>query len=282
MAVDRKDGAAALRFCGRHRRCVAALLHWAIFPITQSRVTFIFFIPAIVLATTIAGRWPGVLVAVIGLVNSAIMKAPGTLMVPNSAEQVALISSARGVGHGDPGRRLLPLDVAPRALDLHELHELSATLASIPELPEQLKLILVTFARMHGATQGLICASTTRQRDMLHRGGQHRLRPRALEELREARRRLRLRPGLRRESARGHRGHGDAIRASRDFATLRAREGVRAVHSTPLIGRDGECSARCRCTSPQPRTPTEREIRIADICARKAAVFIERARAEER
>ena len=70
------------------------MLHWAIFPITQSRVTFIFFIPAIVLTTIIAGRWPGALVAVIGLVNSAIMKTPGTLMVPNSAEQVALISSA--------------------------------------------------------------------------------------------------------------------------------------------------------------------------------------------
>ena len=37
----------------------AAALHWAIFPITQSRVTFIFFIPAIVFTTTLAGRWPG-------------------------------------------------------------------------------------------------------------------------------------------------------------------------------------------------------------------------------
>src|SRR5687768_16736799 len=72
---------------------MATALQWAIFPITQSRVTFIFFIPAIVLATTIAGRWPGVLVAVVGIVNSAAMKAPGTLMIPNSAEQLALISA---------------------------------------------------------------------------------------------------------------------------------------------------------------------------------------------
>lgn len=71
---------------------VAIVLHWAVYPITQGRVTFIFFIPAIVLATTLAGRWPGVLVAVIGIVNSALMKAPGTLTIPNSAEQVALIS----------------------------------------------------------------------------------------------------------------------------------------------------------------------------------------------
>jgi hypothetical protein len=72
----------------------AAALHWLIFPITQSRVTFIFFIPAIVLVTTIAGRWPGVVVALMGLVNSGLMKTPGTLLIPNSAEQVALISSA--------------------------------------------------------------------------------------------------------------------------------------------------------------------------------------------
>ena len=31
---------------------VAALLHWMIYPITQGRITFIFFIPATVLATT--------------------------------------------------------------------------------------------------------------------------------------------------------------------------------------------------------------------------------------
>src|SRR4051794_20144159 len=49
----------------------AALLHWMIYLVTQGRVTFIFFIPAIVLVTTIAGRGPGVLVAAIGLVNSA-------------------------------------------------------------------------------------------------------------------------------------------------------------------------------------------------------------------
>ena len=68
---------------------LAAALHWTILPITQSRVTFIFFIPAIVLATTIAGRWPGALVAVVGLVNSVLMKSPGMLLVLNSPEQVA-------------------------------------------------------------------------------------------------------------------------------------------------------------------------------------------------
>jgi signal transduction histidine kinase len=56
---------------------------------------------------------------------------------------------------------------------------------------------------------------------------------------------------------------------------------VRAIHSTPLIGRDGETLGALTVHFPEPRRPTEREMRIADICARKAAVFIERARAEE-
>ena len=135
----------------------AASLHWAIFPVTQARVTFIFFIPALVLATTIAGRWPGALVAVVGLVNSAAMKAPGMLMVPNSAEQVAIISAAlvsiMVIVVGDYYRAISRRELS----DLHELHELSTTLASIPGLPDQLRLILSTFARMHAATRAVIC-----------------------------------------------------------------------------------------------------------------------------
>jgi K+-sensing histidine kinase KdpD len=71
----------------------AGAMHWLIYPITQSRVTFIFFLPAIVLTTAIAGRWPAALVALIGIVNSALMKPAGSILIANSAEQVALISS---------------------------------------------------------------------------------------------------------------------------------------------------------------------------------------------
>ena len=104
----------------------AAALHWMIFPITQSRVTFIFFIPAIVLVTTIAGRWPGTLVAVVGLVNSVLMKKPGMLLVLNSAEQVATVSAALVsvlvILVGDYYRSLSRRELN----DLHDLHELSA------------------------------------------------------------------------------------------------------------------------------------------------------------
>jgi signal transduction histidine kinase len=244
----------------------AVALHWAILPVTQSRVTFIFFIPAIVLATTIAGRWPGVLVAVIGLLNSAAMKTPGMLMVPNSAEQVALISSALVsvlvILVGDYYRSISRRELS----DLHELHELSATLASIPGLADQLRLILSTFARMHAAPQGIICT---------YQPGGDKLNVAASI-------------GIARDCDLAIVDSVRVVVADSEVdsraASLREKfraSGARSMHSTPLISRDGEILGVLSVYFPVPRRPSEREIRIADICARKAAVFIERARAED-
>jgi len=249
------------------------LLHWLIFPITQSRVTFIFFIPAIVLATTIAGRGPAVLVAVVGLINSAVMKSPGMLMVPNSAEQVSLISSAlvsiMVILVGDYYRSISRRELS----DLHELHELSATLAGIAGLSDQLRLILSTFARMHAATQGIICTYPARG-DTLSVAASIGFGHEGKPEVRDG--------GLvfvDRQRVVVADTETDARAAGfRDW--LRAL-GVRAIHSTPLISRDGEILGVLSVHFPEPRRPSDREIRIADICARKAAIFIERARAEE-
>jgi PAS domain S-box-containing protein len=67
-----------------------------------------------------------------------------------------------------------------------------------------------------------------------------------------------------------------------DFRELARAEDIRSVHSTPLLGRDGEILGAMSVYLPRPHRPADRELRISDICARKAAVFIERARAEER
>jgi PAS domain S-box-containing protein len=257
----------------------AALLHWLIFPLTQGRTSFIFFPPAIILVTTIAGRGPGILVALIGVFNSALQKDPQSLLMFNSAEQVAVIASALVaamlVWVGDYYRSISRREL----LDLHELHELSATLASIPKLPDQLRLIVSTFARMHGADKGLITI-LDRQRDGLAIAAGFGFSPATLDILRER--------GLGASSiARTERARVVIEDTERDprFESLRAfarSEGVRAVHATPLISRDGEALGTLTAHFTTPRKPTEREIRIADICARKAAVFIERARAEER
>jgi PAS domain S-box-containing protein len=259
---------------------VAVLLHWAIYPVTQGRVTFIFFIPATVLVTTIAGRGPGVLVAVIGLLNSALMKSPGALMIPNSAEQVAMISSALvsvlvimvGGYYRSLSRRELN--------DVNELHELSATLVSVPTLSEQLRLILSTVARLHGAGSGIITI-VDRPGDRLDVAASIGFGPRALDDLRERK---------------GDDGAGglaciegrhvviedtEADPRYAESRELARREKIRSLHATPLIGRDGAVLGALTVHFARPHRPTERGIRIADICARKAAVFIERARAEE-
>ncbi|MEO8017469.1 MAG: ATP-binding protein [Pseudomonadota bacterium] len=255
----------------------AAMLHWSIFPITQARVTFIFFVPAIVLVTTIAGRWPGVLVALVGLVNSAAMKAPGNIMIPNSAEQVAMISSAlvsiMVIMVGDYYRSMSRRELS----DMHELHELSAALASIPKLPDQLKLILITFARMHGAAQGLICTYRPRA-GTLSVAASIGLGPRGLSSLTVDN----GGGGLAFvERARVEIADTETDARVAGFRDVTREEGVRSIHSTPLISRDGEILGALAVHFPNPRRPSKREIRVADICARKAAVFIERARAED-
>jgi PAS domain S-box-containing protein len=249
---------------------LAAGMHWAIFPLTQARVTFIFFLPAIVLVTTIAGRWPGVLVAGMGLVNSAIMKEPGSIMIANSAAQVALIASAvvsvLVIMAGDYYRSLSRRELS----DLHELHELSATLASVPALAEQLQLILATFVRIHGGTQGLI-ASRDADGEVIGPFASVGFDRKPVAELGAAC----IGPARLVVEDLGRDGRFETMRRAGHLT------GARALHSTPLVGRDGEILGALAVFLPRPRKPSDREIRIADICARKASVFIERARAEE-
>jgi len=52
------------------------------------------------------------------------------------------------------------------------------------------------------------------------------------------------------------------------------------VHATPLIGHDGDVIGALSIHLDEARAPTERECRLADICARKAATFVERAQAQ--
>src|SRR5690606_38596436 len=67
------------------------------------------------------------------------------------------------------------------------------------------------------------------------------------------------------------------------FAAYRdaARElGFRAIHCTPLISMRGDVIGVMAVHSDRPCLPSAREMRLADMCARKAAVFIERAHAQ--
>jgi PAS domain S-box-containing protein len=258
----------------------AAALHWIIYPLTQGRVTFIFFAPAIVLVTTIAGRWPGTLTAVIGLLNAAALKDSSAIWIPNSAEQIAMISS--GVVSvlvilvGDYYRRISRRELS----DVNELHELSTTLATLPRLPDQLKLILNTFANLHGAERGVITVWAT-DREHLNVAASLGLGPRALDELRK----VLVDDGATSiacvDKTRVIVEDTETDARFEKVRELARAEGFRSVHSTPLFSRDNELLGALTLYFTTPHKPNEREIRLADICARKAAVFIERSRAED-
>lgn len=64
-----------------------------------------------------------------------------------------------------------------------------------------------------------------------------------------------------------------------DYVGLARAEGFRAVHHVPLRSSSGSVLGALSVELAQPREPTTRECRLADVCAALAAVFIERERA---
>jgi PAS domain S-box-containing protein len=62
------------------------------------------------------------------------------------------------------------------------------------------------------------------------------------------------------------------------FRELARRTGFRAVHSTPLITRSGKIVGVLSIYFRRPHRPSDRAMRLIDLCARQAADFIENAR----
>jgi signal transduction histidine kinase/CheY-like chemotaxis protein len=158
--------------------------------------------------------------------------------------------------------------------DLNHLHELSTHLLETPQLVRQLSMILGAVAHFHGARRGMVslCEPGT--------GG---LRIEASLGFDAAALAMAesLGTGPCAEACRQHARvvvedtrTSETFQACRDFFETQA---IRAVHSTPLINSHGQVLGAITVYLDEPREPTERERRLADICARKAAVFAERA-----
>jgi signal transduction histidine kinase len=170
-------------------------------------------------------------------------------------------------------------ELEQQVADLNELHELSGRLESTEDLTAQLQQILATLARMHGTDKGLVSLSSadgTRLQLVAQQGF-------------SAAAGLRLADVPMTGGACGtacferQRIVIEDVETDARFAPFRdfARsEGFRTVHATPLLDHDGERLGSITVHLPHPRAITARERRLADICARKAAVFIERTRAE--
>jgi len=163
--------------------------------------------------------------------------------------------------------------------ELDCLHQSSMRLLHINELPDQLALILETVIDFQGAAKGLVALRDTAAggsyRIVAHRGFSQS----ALQTI------PRLVSGngtVQDALAKGDPVVLEDVESDPRFAghlELMRREGIRAAHGTPLIASTGEVLGLLNVHFAEPRAATERETRLAEICARKAAVFVERANA---
>jgi signal transduction histidine kinase/CheY-like chemotaxis protein len=170
-------------------------------------------------------------------------------------------------------------ELGQQVADLHRLHELSSRLLDTRTLTEQLQMILVALADFHGARRGLLTLFDTGS-GTLGIATSAGFTPDAVARLMQT-------SGIdgacaiscaRRERTVIEDTESDATDPG--LRALASEEGFRAVHATPLIGQDGEVIGAISIHLDRPHAPTERERTLADICARKAATFIERARAQ--
>jgi PAS domain S-box-containing protein len=274
---------------------IAAGLQWAVLGSLDVRIPFMLFLPAVGVVAFVVGSGPALATMIAGTVNAVLMLwQPGSSpLLTNSSTlatvlylgvSVALIYAAHRakLSHDRTKTSEALIRQATAAQqrqleDLQQLHELSAQLAMIRALPDQLDLILRNAVDMQGASRGLLVLVERRTKTFTIAASAG-FGAATLERFVRERDRVHGFPCVARERVVIRDIDADARCA--DWAPLARNEGVRAVHSTPLIGHDAELLGALAVYFGDPREPSEREIRLAEICARKAVVYIERSAAE--
>ncbi|UXI69312.1 ATP-binding protein [Tahibacter amnicola] len=160
--------------------------------------------------------------------------------------------------------------------DLQRLHDLSGHLLELPDLRSELTAILRALAAFHGCRKGVVA--------LVDPGGTHLSVCASLglpdEQLLEL------------SNAHPFDGIGGAVLATKarsivadtqtdahaaGYRSIARACGFRALCSTPLLTLDGAAIGVITLYFDVPRVPDARETRLGDICARKAAVYVERA-----
>ncbi len=170
-------------------------------------------------------------------------------------------------------------ELGQQVADLHRLHELSSRLLDTRTLTEQLQMIVVALADFHSARRGVLTLFDT-STGTLGIEASTGFTPDAIARLMQT---SGIDGACAIACARRERTVIADIQSADVDPGLRAlagEEGFRAVHATPLIGLDGEVIGALSIHLDLPHVPTGRESTLADICARKAANFIDRARAQ--
>lgn len=165
-------------------------------------------------------------------------------------------------------------ELQQQVADLQRLHALSSRLLELTDIPRQLHAILETMVGLHASQGGavMLCMPDGGPMEIGAVAGLSDAQTGTLKTLLD-------------ESTPWHVASTERRRVVQDdgdaaFRPLADALGRRGVHCTPLAGPGGEILGVIMVFFEAPHCPDEREIRLADICARKAAVFIERFRAQ--
>lgn len=171
-------------------------------------------------------------------------------------------------------------DLTQQVRDLELVQNLSNRLLPMPSLDDQLHAIVEAICELHGARHGLLALTDEASTLRVHASKGFSGASLAFMD--------NIRPGLGacgaavQQRARVVVADTEIDPRYEDFREVARREGFRSVHSTPIRHSDGSVLGTLTVQVEAPRSPTEREIRLADLVAGLAAVFIDRARARSK
>jgi signal transduction histidine kinase/CheY-like chemotaxis protein len=167
-----------------------------------------------------------------------------------------------------------------RVEELDCLHQCSMRLLKTTELADQLAVILDSVLEFHNADKGLL--TLRNPADGVVTVAAHRGFSRAGVEMLAA---ISSRSESTKEALANHERilNEDVETNTRfqEYRELARLEGFRSAHTTSLVSSSGGALGMLTVCFAEPRKVTEREALLADICAQKATVFIERANARE-
>lgn len=171
-------------------------------------------------------------------------------------------------------------DLTQQVSDLELIQELSNRLLQMPRLNEQLQAIIDTLCTLHGAEHGLLALSDGSKPLRIHASRGFSVDSLAIMD--------NVEPGLGacgiavQDGTRVVVADTETDPRFREFVTVARTEGFRSVHSTPIRHSDESVLGTLTVQLKEARSPTQREIRLADLAAGIAAVFIDRARAQSK
>jgi signal transduction histidine kinase/HAMP domain-containing protein len=169
-------------------------------------------------------------------------------------------------------------DLTQQVSDLEQLQALGNRLLQLPTLDAQLEAIIEVLCELHGASHGLLALSGGASPLSIHASKGFSAASLAFLD--------NVEPGLGACGAAIQDGCRVVVTDTEtdprftELLAISRTEGFRSAHSTPIRHSDGSVLGILTVQLKEARSPTEREIRLADLAAGLAAIFIDRARAQ--